>query len=436
MPCALAQDLARMDQLVKSYVDERKNFMGSVLVARGDDVLMSRAYGSADLEWDIANTPETRFRIGSLTKQFTAAAILLLEERGKLRVDDPVKMYLPDAPAAWDRITVFHLLTHTSGIPNFTAFPEYGSLKVMSTTIEKIVSTFRDKPLEFPAGEKFAYTSSGYLLLGYLIEKLGGQTYEQFVQDNIFTPLGMNDSGYDSNSRIILRRAAGYSHGSNGLVNTHYIDMSVPHAAGGLYSTTGDLLRWTRGLFGGKLLSPTSLAKMQTPFKNNFAMGLVVRAANGRRLIEHGGQIDGFNAKLDYYPETGLVVAVLANLNGPGAPEIARNLAAIVHGEPVVLSTQRKEIALSADVLARYTGTYDLTPTLGLIVTLVDGQLMVQFAGHPRFPLFAESETRFFVKIENAQLEFVKDAAGDVAYAILHRAGRDQKAVRRRTTDR
>src|SRR5579863_7465067 len=198
----LAQDVSRMDQVVQSYVADKK-FMGSVLVARGDEVLLSKGYGSANLEWNIPNSPATKFRLGSITKQFTAASILLLEERGKLKTDDPVKKYMPDAPAAWDKITIFNLLTHTSGIPSFTSFPDYRSTEGTTTTPKALVDRFRDKPLEFQPGEKWNYSNSGYVLLGYLLEKVSGQSYADFVTENILKPVGMKDSGYDSNSAVI-----------------------------------------------------------------------------------------------------------------------------------------------------------------------------------------------------------------------------------------
>jgi CubicO group peptidase (beta-lactamase class C family) len=310
----LAQDsVSRMEQVVHSYLDEKK-FMGSVLVARDGAVLLSKGYGSANLEWHVPNSPTTKFRLGSVTKQFTAACILLLQERGKLKLDDPVKKYMTDAPAAWDNVTLFHLLTHTSGIPSFTEFPEYASTEAIATTPKKLVARFRDRPLEFQPGEKWNYSNSGYVLLGYLIEKIGRQNYSQFVLENIFKPLGMKNSGYDSNSAIIVHRASGYSPGEKGATNTGYIDMSIPFSAGGLYSTTEDLLRWEQGLMGGKLLSPASLQKMTTPFKNDYAFGLVVRTANGHKVIEHAGGIEGFNTDLVYYPEDKLTIVVLANV--------------------------------------------------------------------------------------------------------------------------
>lgn len=229
MSICLAQDnIDRMEQVVRSYVDNAQ-FMGSVLVARDETVLLNKGYGFANLEWEIPNSPTTKFRLGSIAKQFTAACILLLEERGKLKLDDPVKKYMTDAPAAWDKVTLFHLLTHTSGIPSFTGFPDYGSTEATAATPEKLVARFRDKPLEFQLGEKRNYSNSGYVLLGYLIEKISHQDYSQFVQENIFNPLGKKDSGYDSNSAII---AAGYSPGEKGANNTGHIDMSIPFSAG------------------------------------------------------------------------------------------------------------------------------------------------------------------------------------------------------------
>jgi CubicO group peptidase (beta-lactamase class C family) len=328
------QDMVRMEQVVQSYV-ANQSFMGSVLVARGSQVLLSKGYGSANLEWGIPNSPSTKFRLGSITKQFTAASILLLEERGKLSINDPVKKYMPDAPEAWDKITIFNLLTHTSGIPNFTSFPEYKKLEPFVTTPGEVVAHFRDKPLDFAPGEKWKYSNSGYLLLGYLIEKITGGSYEKFVTENIFTPLGMNDSGYDSNSAVIAHRASGYVHDAKGFENAGFIHMSIPHAAGALYSTTEDLLKWEQSLFGGKLLSAASLDKMTTPFKDNYACGLRVQTVGGHKVIDHGGRIEGFNTELAYYPEDKLTVVALANVNGQAPAEIATKLAAIAHGESV-----------------------------------------------------------------------------------------------------
>jgi CubicO group peptidase (beta-lactamase class C family) len=387
-----AQDTARMEEVVQTYV-QNKTFMGTVLVARGSEVILSKGYGSANLEWNIPNTPSTKFRLGSITKQFTAASILLLEEHGKLTLDDPIKKYVPDAPKEWDKITIFNLLTHTSGIPNFTSLPDYKTLKLDEMPVAKTIVTVRDKPLDFPPGEKMSYSNSGYLVLGHVIETVTGASYEKFVTDNIFTPLGMKDSGYDSNTAIIARRAAGYLPSATGPVNAGFIHMSIPHAAGALYSTTEDLLRWEQGLFGGKVVSPASLTKMTTPFKNDYAFGLVVQTASGRKVVQHGGGIDGFNTFLAYYPDDKLTVAVLANINGQTPNQIATKLADLAHGGVVPLTSERKEITLPVATLSKYVGTYELQPGVDMMIRLDGDHLTTQLTGQQQFPIFAESET-------------------------------------------
>ncbi len=422
-------DPARMDQVIQSYVTA-KQFMGSVLVARGDDVLFSKSYGSANLEWNVPNTPATKFRIGSMTKQFTAASILLLEERGKLKVDDPVKKYLPDAPAAWDKITIFNVLTHTAGLPNFTSFPEYAKMQALHNTPEEIVATFRNKPLDFEPGTKFSYSNSGYVLLGYLIERISGESYEKFLRENIFTPLGMKDSGYDSNSAVIERRASGYAPGPGGPVNAPYIDMSVPFGAGALYSTTADLFKWQLALHGGKVLKPESYKKMTRPFKDDYAFGLIVRTVEGRKQIWHNGGINGFNSSMAWYPDSKTSVIVLANLNGPVADQLTPQLSALAFGKPVQITSERKEIELPREVLASYVGAYELAPKVLLKMTLDGNRMMTQLSGQQKLQVFPEADGKFFLKVVDAQLEFEKDASGKVVDVILHQNGRDQKAPR------
>jgi CubicO group peptidase (beta-lactamase class C family) len=418
-----------MEYVIQSLVDS-KQFMGAVLVARGNDILLDKGYGFADLEWNVPNTPTTKFRLGSLTKQFTAASILLLEERGKLSVNDPVKKYMPDSPPAWDKITIFNLLTHTSGIPSFTSFPDYRSLEPFPTTPKALVARFKDKPLDFQPGEKWSYSNSGYVLLGYLIETISGEPYAKFVQDNIFAPLGMKDSGYDSNSAIIPHRAMGYSPSPDGLVNTGYINMTVPFSAGGLYSTTEDLLRWEEGLFGGKLLSPASLQKMTTPFKNDYALGLGVNTANGRKVISHNGGIEGFNTLMAYYPGDKLTIIVLANENGMASDEIGADLGKLAEGEDVVLTSERKEVKIDPKIFDAYVGFYEFSPTFIFHVTRNGDHFMTQATGQGQIEIFPESDREFFAKVVDAQITFVTDATGRATELILHQGGADQHAPR------
>jgi CubicO group peptidase (beta-lactamase class C family) len=344
-----AQAPDRLKQVVQPYVDAQM-FMGRVLVAKNGKVIFSKSYGMADLEWSVPNSPTTRFNIASMTKQFTAASILLLEDRGKLKTDDLVKKYLPDAPASWDKITIYHLLTRTSGIRDDAAKYEPG-------TPDKLV--FNDRPLNFQPGEQWAYTNLGYIVLGYLIERISGRTYEEFIQQNLFKPLGMKDSGMMSFVTVIPRRASGYWPGSNGIENAdRNFDTRIGFSSGSLYSSTEDLLRWKEGLFGGKLLTPASLRKMTTPFKSDYACGLYVKRVNGHLMVEHDGNNIGFNSDMAYYPEERITVIVLANLNGTVTGEMTRALAAVAIGETPPIPSVHKEISLSKEVLTRYAGTY------------------------------------------------------------------------------
>lgn len=399
----------RMQQIIASYVDD-KSFMGTVLVVKDGKTLIDQGYGSADLEWNIPNSPTTKFRLGSITKQFTAASILLLQERGKLNIDDPVSKYMPDAPAAWSKITIYNVLTHTSGIPSFTGFPDYRSTEWKDTNPTELVARFRDKPLDFEPGTKFTYSNSGYVLLGYLIEKISGQKYGDFLQQNIFTPLGMTSTGIDSNAAILPQRAQGYRRTPHGIEHDGYISMTIPFSAGALYSTTGDLLKWEQGLFGGKVLKPESLAKMTTPFKNGYGCGLFIRTGDGQKLITHGGGIEGFNTSLNYYPDDKTTVIVLGNLTGGAPDQIARNLGKVALGQPVVLPSERKAITVSPEVLSRYAGTYRMTDApIDYVIAVQDGHLTGKLGNQPALDLFAESETKFFLKVVDAQVEFFTD---------------------------
>lgn len=414
--CSAQASGVRAQQLMQAYADDGW-FMGSVLIAQNGQVVLNKSYGWADAEWSIPNSPSTRFAIASITKEFTAASILLLEERGKLKTDDLVKKYLPDVPASWDKITIYHLLTHTSGIPD--AGVEYDS-----GPPEKMV--LHDKPLEFQPGENWKYSNMGYVVLGYVLERLSGQTYEEFVRENIFKPLGMNDSGMDSNFTVISRRASGYSPGENGIDNAERIYRSA-FAAGGLYSTTEDIFRWEEGLLGGKLLKPASLRKMTTPFKSNWACGLYVKHVNGHLMIEQSGGAIGFNADAAYYPEDKLVVIILGNLN-TRIMKIATALAQAVQGETITTSLP-KAIVLPKEVLQRYVGTYEFPDDDRFVVTLHGDHLLADYG--QRYRLFPESETRFFIRWWDMDFEFSKNDKGEFAIVTEHFDGKDYKGQKK-----
>ncbi len=411
----------RLQRVVQPYIDNQM-FMGSVLVAKNGKVIFSKSYGMADLEWAVPNSSTTKFNIASMTKQFTAASVFLLQDRGKLNTDDLVKKYLPDAPASWDKITIYHLLTHTSGIPDDAAKYEPG-------TPDKLV--FNDKPLNFQPGEHWAYTNLGYIVLGYLTERVTGQTYEEFVQENIFRPLGMNDSGMFSFVTVIPRRATGYWPGSNGIENAdRSFDTRIGFSAGSLYSTTEDLLRWEEGLFGGKLLTPASLRKMTTPFKSEYACGLHANRVDGHLMIEHDGNNIGFNADMAYYPEDRIAVIVLANLNGTVTGELTKALAAVALGQTPPMPSVHKEISLSKEVLASYAGKYQFSD-YSLEMLREGNHLLVKFDDGSDLPVFPESETRFFSKPWPEQFEFSKNDKGEFTVLTRHQNGNDEKGTKK-----
>jgi CubicO group peptidase (beta-lactamase class C family) len=425
-----ADRVTRMDQILSSYAD-LKQLIGNVLVAEDGRVLLDKSYGFANMEWQIPNTVESKFRLGSITKQFTAASILLLEQQGKLSTDDLVKKYMLDAPVTWDKITIYQLLTHTAGIPSFTGFPDYHANEVKPYTPEQLVVWFKDKPLDFQPGTEWRYSNSGYVLLGYLIEKISGKAYGQFVKENILDPVGMKDTGYDSSTEIIPHRAMGYSHGPGGqLRNSGYVDMSVPFSAGALYSTTHDLLKWEQALFAEKLLNAVELKKMTSPFKNNYACGLsVAKLPGGQPVIKHAGGIEGFNAVLAYYPDHKLTVMVLSNQNLNVPDEIGDKLAVTAYGGKMVLPSERVAIAVAPELLAANVGKYKIARDLDLTITLEGAQLMAQVTGQAKAPLFAETPTKFFLKIADAEMEFVKEN-GKVVYLMIYHGGQAQKVMK------
>ena len=241
----------------------------AVIVARDGNVVFRKGYGMANLELGVPIAPEMVFRLGSITKQFTAVAILMLAEQGKLALEDDITRFLPDYPTQGHTITVEHLLTHTSGIKSYTSMPEWLALRRNDLTVEELIDLFKDQPMEFAPGERWAYNNSGYVLAGAIIEKVSGQTYEQFLEQQIFEPLGMARTCYDRTTRIVPGRVAGYDRGDEGIENAAYVSMTHPYAAGALMSSVDDLQRWDEALFAHRLVKPESLQRAFTPFVLN-----------------------------------------------------------------------------------------------------------------------------------------------------------------------
>lgn len=423
--------LARMEEIIAFYAINN-DFMGSVLVAQDKEATFSKGYGFSNLEWGVENSSQTKFRLGSLTKQFTAVAILILEEKGKLHVDDFISQHMLNTPAAWKNIKIFHLLTHTHGIPNYTQFPEFSAITTFKTTALEQVQLFIDKLLDFEPGSQYVYNNSGYVLLGHLIEILTGQTYEAFIREHIFIPLEMCDSGYDAHDTVIVRRASGYTKNAGGHVsNASYLDMSLPYAAGSLYSTIEDLLRWTHGLFGGQIISETSLCKMTKPFKEDYGFGVEIKAIEGINTVMHIGGINGFNSTLLYVPATKTTIAVLSNLNTPGyvwdvgflSKNIALKLLALTHGKQVLLPSEKKQINVSSQLMQQYEGLYEIKPHMDLRLTVGGEGLFAQFSDQAKLSLFAESDSLFYSETPDLNFQIMKDKKGHVSGINLMQSG-------------
>jgi CubicO group peptidase (beta-lactamase class C family) len=332
---------------INHYMREHyPQFSGTILVAQKDQGLMSQGYGLADREQDVPNTPQTRFAIGSITKSFTAMAIMILQERGSLKIEDPICNYLADCPDAWKPVTMYHLLTHTSGIPSYTDLYIQGKIAAdpcKAGKPETIIAYFKDLALEFTPGSRWHYSNSGYFLLGAVIEKVSGDSYEAFIEKNILQPLGMTETGYDRAGTIIPRRASGYSIDQlrDPFTNAPCLDASLDDAAGGLVSTVGDLYRWDQALYTDRLVSQETLGTIFTSTVSLvssiageavYGYGWEISQQSGHRVIWHNGLVWGFASYLARYPDDQLTIIVLSNVDSTNAAQVGRELAAIVLG--------------------------------------------------------------------------------------------------------
>jgi CubicO group peptidase (beta-lactamase class C family) len=353
---SLAQTKAQKLDALMAKFHEYGQFNGSVLVAENGKVIFKKGYGFANMEWNIPNTPETKFRIGSITKQFTAMLILQLVEQGKLKLDGKITDYLPDYPkSTGDKVTIHHLLTHTSGIPSYTGFPKFFSeMSRDPYAPEAFVKTFSDSALQFEPGAKFSYNNSGYFLLGVIIEKVAGKSYEQVLQENILKPLNMQNTGYDYHGPIINQRAAGYEKRPGGYVNAPYLDMSLPYAAGAMYSTVEDLYLWDQALYADKLLSPNSQALYFKPhirasFGGDYAYGWGVNKAvigqsqDSVMVIAHGGGINGFNTLIQRLSKDKHLIVLLNNTGGTRLDAMSQSIRGILYDKPYAVA--KKSIA-------------------------------------------------------------------------------------------
>jgi CubicO group peptidase (beta-lactamase class C family) len=415
------QKAKRFDSICEVY-SKKNQFSGSVLISKKGKVLLNKGYGMANYGYNIANTPVTKFKLASVSKQFTAMAILILEEKGKLSTNDKLSKYIPGYPNG-DKITIHNLLTHTSGIQNVTGLPKFDSIKTLKHSHEQIIACFKDLPLEFEPGTKMNYSNSGYILLSYIIEKVSGKTYAQFMKESIFYPLNMKSSGVYDNAEVLKNAAQGYSESDEGYLNAPYIDMSIPSGAGALYSTVEDMFLWDQSFYTEKLVKKSTLQKMLTPFKDNYAYGLKIESFAGHKLITHSGGIEGFATITNRFPEDELYIVILKNVDNQQLFPAHRIARAIMLDQNYELPVERKAASINTGIYKTLIGEYELQPGFVFNITTESGKLFAQATNQPKIEIYPESEYKYFVKVVNAQFEFNKDEKGNITSLTLFQGG-------------
>jgi len=409
-------------------------FNGNALIAQKGKILLQKSYGYKNFAAHVLNDSNTIFQIGSITKQFTAAVILKLQEEGKLSVHDKLSAYFPQFKYAGE-ITIENLLTHTSGIYNYTIDIDDQDSAIACNPINKqlLLDLMFKHRLDFKPGSQFRYDNSGYYLLGLIIEKVTGKSYEQNVRDIIFTPLQMNHSLFDFSHSLDTNIATGYQTINASMqkeASAWRWDSTVTYAAGAIWSTTGDMYKWAQAIADKKILSADSWKAMLTPHLDKYGYGVYIDSLFGKQTISHGGGIPGFIAYLCYYPQEDVTIILLNNegdfgeaLNGMNA-----DLSAIIFHKPYELMRDDAGIKLSDEVLKKYVGVYEFDKKHHAIVTLENGQLQAEApeGGLPKSPLIAEDENNFYLKIINARIEFIKDESGNITGLISHYFGKDE----------
>ena len=376
-----------VDQSIDRYIDpyvKSNNFAGTVYVAKAGKVLYEKSFGQASMEWGVSNTNNTRYHLASVSKPFTSTSILLLEQQGRLALTDPVSKYVPDFTAG-DRITIHHLLCHTSGIVNVNDFPEYNLLSLTSISLDSIVKLFRKKPLLFEPGSKYSYSNSNYNLLAYIIEKVSGMSYGDFLKENIFDVLAMKDTRHHGNAaEIITDVATGYAiDGRKNLQRAPALDWSIKTGNGSLYATVEDLAKFERSFFTEKLLMKANKDKMFTPNLSEVGYGWYLWPHLNRKRSYITGRSPGFTAYFGRYPADELCVIVLSNLYISSAKEIGENIAAIVFNEPYAIRVIKDE-PLGAEEVNQLKGTYQFgadffRPNFAMTITAEGGRLSCSF---------------------------------------------------------
>jgi CubicO group peptidase (beta-lactamase class C family) len=401
---------------------------GAALIVKDGDIIYRKAFGMASLELGVEMAPEHVFRIGSITKQFTACAVLKLAEEGKLDLQDDITKYIEDYPTHGYTITIEHLLTHTSGIKSYTGMAEWTSeVRKKDFTPKELIDFFKNQPMDFAPGEEFRYNNSAYFILGYIIELASGTPYDTYIEENFFRPLGMDNSYYGSTSRIIPDRAAGYARAEDGYKNDDFLSMTQPYAAGSLLSTVDDLYRWYSAVFDHRVISESSLGKATTSYvlsngkPTDYGYGWFIGNIQGSPNIEHGGGINGFLTASMFLPEERLFVAVFSNCTCTDPGDAAIKMAAIALGKPY----EWDSISLDDALLKTYEAVYTSEFNGDMLVTYSEGKLHAMRTGGSETELTPFEKDKFFVKEGTSSFYFVRNSQGDIMAVISRGTGRE-----------
>lgn len=412
--------IAKFDTMLSAQF--KSNEPGATaLVARHGRIIYQKAFGMANLELSVPMQVDHVFRIGSITKQFTAVAILQLMEQGKLNLRDEITRFIPDYPTQGQKITIEHLLTHTSGIQDYARMKDPGQRGSLDFTPKEMIDHFKNQPMRFAPGTRWEYSNSGYFILGFIIETVSGKSYGEYIEENIFKPLGMTNSRYAGDTRLVHNRAGGYTKGGAGFENAPYLSMTQPYAAGSILSTVGDLFTWNQAIHSYKLIKQESLDKALT--RSMLTNGKETKYGYGWRFgfiqespsIWHGGLINGFITMAMYVPKEDVFVAVFSNCDGNSPEDITAKLAALAIGKPY----EHKPIAMDDAILQRYTGVYENEQGDRRIMTVSEHQLYSQRGRGPKSPIQAYQKDKFFFD-DNAFLtmEFTRNTSGEIERLI------------------
>lgn len=424
-----------LDELVDAYAKQGR-FRGAALIAKDNKILLRKACGPADASSQRPNTPETRFLIGSLTKTFTAIAVMQLAEQRQLSVEDSLSRYLPDFPNA-SRITLHHLLSNTSGIFDYLLLEDFQQFMSTPHTTAEMIARFAGRPLVFEPGTQFGYSNSNWILLGAVLEAHIGLTYDEAIRQNVLLPAGMRDSGFDWETLPLVARAIGYTEGESGLVPSLASHSSVLHAAGAMCSTVDDLLRFDIALNNNTVLRRETLLRMWRAQPPGYGYGWEVYQLHGRRMLAHSGGLYGFICNfarfVDAEGQSQITIMLLSNDNSAAVPEMAETLAAVTLSLPYELPSSRRFVKVDPEVLAAYTGTFEQTVmgrTFMIDVLVEDGRLVMDMRGWSKVTLKPLSESTFYARAKGeVEMKFVPGPSGRADLIEIVWAGVQTSAV-------